>query len=113
MDKYEGHTPGPWKAVKGKSFWTKPLIFKKGTDICVAIVEIEDGFESSEANAALIADAPMLLRQNEKMLAELKRISAWATDHDEWWVECENKGGCNVDAIDNLIAETERSNPKQ
>ena len=57
LDKYEGHTTGPW-VVNNPDDYEKSLIFSVG----------ELKFVSS-ANTQLIADAPLLL-------AEVKRLTA-------------------------------------
>ena len=59
-DKYEGHTPGPWKAEYGD--YTTHVTNSDG--VVVASV----GFELDK-DGKLIADAPLLL-------AEVKRLTA-------------------------------------
>ncbi|QDP51867.1 MAG: hypothetical protein GOVbin4206_34 [Prokaryotic dsDNA virus sp.] len=81
-DKYEGHTPVPWaidvhkvgdkvSAIVIESNWTSH-------DNCV-LAEVEVENEYANADAQLIADAPLLLaevrrlrEQNEMLLEELK-----------------------------------------
>jgi hypothetical protein len=63
MGKYEGHTPGPWKAER---FY---IVGPDGEEIKLSIYP--DDTEPC-ANAKLIADAPMLAEQNERMLKQLK-----------------------------------------
>lgn len=83
MSKYEGHTPGPWKAERIPEGVLKVIsvIVTKRDYFITAIdgtethgfVAITNSAEADEANARLIADAPMLAEQNAKMLAALKR----------------------------------------
>ena len=76
-DKYEGHTPAPWRVVKPHDakatgyIWSiesateidcPPDYYTKVADICVIHNEDDDSI-----NAQLMADAPLLL-------AEVKRL---------------------------------------
>jgi hypothetical protein len=79
-DKYEGHTPAPWKhthikpnAVVYENFEISFIHTIRGEEIKIADVHLTPdqadgwGFENWKANAQLIADAPLLL-------AEVKRL---------------------------------------
>jgi len=61
-DKYEGHTEGPWES------WSD-YIMKKGNSWQEPIAEMDFNFK--EADAKLIAHAPLLL-------AEVKRLRKYA-----------------------------------
>ena len=61
MSKYEGHTEGPWVLFR------EDVIFGS-KDECVAVAF------SAGPDARLIADAPMLLKQRDILLAAMKRI---------------------------------------
>ena len=50
-DKYEGHTPGPWKRAKAQIT----------TQFCGDKIIVNTGATSWEADMHLIADAPLLL----------------------------------------------------
>lgn len=67
------HTPGPWKAVAVKS-----ALSIKAHDGCVTIANIgwmlRQNYPESEANAKLIAAAPVLLEALLQAEAELSRL---------------------------------------
>ncbi len=62
-EKYEGHTEGPWES------WSDYII-QKGKSWQEPIAEMD--FNSKEADAQLIADAPLLLEEIER-LHEIER----------------------------------------
>jgi hypothetical protein len=62
-EKYEGHTEGPWES------WSDYII-QKGNSWQEPIAEMD--FNSKEADAQLIADAPLLLEEIER-LHEIER----------------------------------------
>jgi hypothetical protein len=70
MGKYEGHTPGPWKYEK---CCDSPSCYLY--HISSGVFERATGFDITDA--ILIADAPMLAEQNERMLALLKQHLKW------------------------------------
>jgi hypothetical protein len=82
MSKYEGHTPGPWKAEKMPDNLRKMvrMVITKNDLFVTAMdgtethgfVAITNSANTGDANAKLIADAPMLAEQNEKALSRLK-----------------------------------------
>jgi hypothetical protein len=77
MDKYEGHTPGPWGIDR---IAATHVVAAGGRGICSTGAystnqEHPDKIASeNEANAHLIADAPLLLRQREELLEALNKI---------------------------------------
>tara|TARA_R110000824_G_scaffold542_3_gene3482 strand:+ start:12581 stop:12982 length:402 start_codon:yes stop_codon:yes gene_type:complete len=83
-DKYEGHTEGPWK-------WLKDSILLKGRAYATNRNAYVDSFIiggrhldgewpiDDEANAQLIADAPLLLAEVKR----LREILEWMTDSTE------------------------------
>jgi hypothetical protein len=79
MNKYEGHTPGPW-VVDNPNF---ELIAKMSGGIYHYIARCDPREFSrtnrtsaeNRANARLIADAPMLLEQRDRLLKALKILS--------------------------------------
>jgi hypothetical protein len=114
--KYEGHTPGPWK------FGGHPdadNMFIGGENEVIVMVPncnfmtSEDKTEYNKrkhANAKLIADAPMLVEQNEKMLAHIKGecvVCAFYRDNDD--IEVNINKYCTSDwcSTKDLIAEVE------
>jgi hypothetical protein len=100
-NKYEGHTPGPWQYAKsGDIFYVQSRGVRHPnadglTWHDVATLSYING--CTEGDAALIADAPELLRQRDALLAALAQIAdqpeleplAWSVDADKWpnWAE--------------------------
>jgi len=79
MKKHEGFTPGPWVACKK---YNREFVIK-ADGAKVAYVQlratshiINYANEVSQANARLIADAPNLLAENERLKEELLNLSA-------------------------------------
>ena len=71
-DKYEGHTPAPWKQAKPKD--SNPRIT---TQFCDDEIIVNTGATSWEADIQLIADAPLLLE-------EVKRLNALIHNDNNW-----------------------------
>ena len=76
---FEGHTPGPWEAserpimdreANGNPWYTHRIVPPLGHSGPVALV-------SEEANAALIAAAPALLRERDELRAALEAYVAY------------------------------------
>ena len=75
MNKYEGHTPGPWDMSLDEDIDDDVrqhiAIFSPTGDVAEA-----QGYDYEtpevRANAVLIADAPALLEENERLTAELE-----------------------------------------
>jgi hypothetical protein len=97
-DKYEGHTPAPWKhthikpnAVVYENFEISFIHTIRGEEIKIADVHLTPdqadgwGFENWKANAQLIADAPLLL-------AEVKQLREQFLAYQDFllWVEEEH-----------------------
>lgn len=87
MDDFEGHTPGPWLAGKPSSVVGWPVVAPSahGRVICnVSFVANRAGAPAvpgdgafnreSTANASLIAAAPDLLAERDRLLAEIERL---------------------------------------
>ena len=71
-DKYKGHTEGPWTNQTG-------VLYEEGVGHIQGPDAWMGGLSSIPttehiANAQLIADAPMLLEQNKRMIKRLKAI---------------------------------------
>jgi hypothetical protein len=91
LDRYEGHTPGPWRAVKslnGQQF------------ICT----LRDQWLIQTANDAtlyILADAPLLLAELRQVRAErdaLREAVAWIAEHASEFDGIEDSGTM-VDAM--------------
>lgn len=68
MEKYNGHTPGPWEVG----------VYNDGADSIGWLYRINYGEAASDcaakANAILIADAPALLAQRDKLAEALRAM---------------------------------------
>lgn len=71
MSKYEGYTPGPWNMYEMTLSGCK-IKGPNGEWICLTRTDHPRPEGEDIANAKLIADAPMLAEQNEKMLEYLR-----------------------------------------
>ena len=67
--KYEGHTPGPWLA--SKELPTGWAVITGDDDWILRVDENNKGQLMSEADARLIADAPLLLAEVERLRKQL------------------------------------------
>tara|TARA_R100000808_G_scaffold9110_1_gene25286 strand:+ start:4664 stop:5017 length:354 start_codon:yes stop_codon:yes gene_type:complete len=84
-DKYEGHTQGPWKLRGYFSSWKIYWFDKEMSDDWDNIRDFGEEYRhedfchdvgvvaSTEANAQLIADAPLLLEEIKRMREQLVR----------------------------------------
>ena len=81
-DKYEGHTPGPWKMQvedDGDGYgtiWVDPM----GRLIHDSEWATPDEWDKDLANARLIADAPMLADRVERQQQALEMMDDWFGD---------------------------------
>ena len=68
-DKYEGHTEGPWEFTDFDPLhlWGESPIISGG-----------EGYSQNEADWKLIADAPLLLAEVERLRERLIRAYDWA-----------------------------------
>ena len=97
-DKYEGHTPAPWKA---SNRWYRNGIdennlgevasFRKTWGVTLSEEPLDDGrknqigyYTMHIADAQLIADAPLLL-------AEVKRLREWVEQVVDVWENCNHE----------------------
>jgi len=79
-DKYEGHTPAPW------DWFTTPNDshighLQRHSNLTRVTAEIKSRSAEDDANAALIADAPLLLE-------EVKRLRGRLRDAEDLLVSC-------------------------
>ena len=71
-DKYEGHTEGPWKWSYSDDVAAQLLIIPNGNDgisngVCIGL---------GDADAQLIADAPLLLAEVKRLHTEFQEMLA-------------------------------------
>ena len=81
-DKYEGHTPTPWTVnvhTIGKDREITAIVIESNmtthSNCVLAEVEVENKY--AEADAQLIADAPLILQALIDERAEVKRLREW------------------------------------
>ncbi len=99
------HTPGPWE-FGGRSAFGSPLIF--GTGQLIAVLPVGDEDPRIDANAALIAAAPELLRECARASRQLKAIAAAANSLPQHYAaEIYQAMDVGWESIDKIIAKTE------
>lgn len=73
------HTPGEWEAIKQGGSILAPFMIRSGK-ICVANLIwgissiLPETYEEVEANAALIASAPQLKKENEELFEMVRQL---------------------------------------
>ena len=108
QNRYEGHTPGPWQCRDTKdhvlnSSGRNPIWGVWGPEgdaiaLCKGVVA------PNEANARLIADAPLLLEQRDALLAMLKRALPLIESEASYWHENSPRGGTGK-RLDDFVGE--------
>ena len=87
MNKYEGHTPGPWRVGDAGATVFGPPNGKPSPTI-IASVSRSMATKRKHADARLIADAPMLLAQRDALAAALDEclpiVETEAETRDDW-----------------------------
>tara|TARA_R100001198_G_C5087585_1_gene125993 strand:+ start:154 stop:510 length:357 start_codon:yes stop_codon:yes gene_type:complete len=86
-DKYEGHTPAPWtidvhKVGKDISAIVIESNMTTHSNCVLAEVEVENKY--AEADARLIADAPLLLEEVKRLREALKEANELEWQRREW-----------------------------
>jgi hypothetical protein len=71
LDRYAGHTPGPWRRVGDHSIWST-----SGAPIAAAIAT-GGRIGEKECNFILLADAPLLLAELRQVRAERDQLLNW------------------------------------
>ena len=84
-NKYEGHTPAPWTLSEEYAY----ELFVYAGDVRLAKI---DGNMMNEANAQLMADAPLLLAEVKRLRDELKFVVEMleGKPSNMEWYECRN-----------------------
>lgn len=93
------HTEGPWgsRRTRGNNHFEYSLLRSLG-GIPGQFASIEfSNSETAEANAKLIAAAPMLLAACEQAMAAATHADA------PWWMDCPDRGGIDIDALEIAI----------
>ena len=86
IDKYEGHTPGPWMMGEYKG---RPSIHA-GDETFVRSIARGGLNPSQTADHALLLDAPLLLAEVKRLHNHIRRMRHWAepkmheVHHDAW-----------------------------
>lgn len=73
--KYEGHTPGPWHETIRQPGIHHPIYCERSTG-CISHVGIDCEYDTSKANARLIAGAPLLLARCKALEEERDTLRA-------------------------------------
>jgi hypothetical protein len=89
-DKYEGHTEGPWQPLfngtadsngRASTIETQATHPPYGNKILITEIHsqpcLADPLQDCEANAQLIADAPLLLAEVKRLQKEIKVLSKY------------------------------------
>ena len=76
-DKYEGHTEGPWEVRT--HYDTTCVCYSKDDDSECSFVKIHEEHENEE-DAQLIADAPLLLAEVERLRKVMSKIGCSLCD---------------------------------
>lgn len=86
MSKYEGHTPGPFRVESvGYATSYETHMFINAGEGPIAGVWCPPGNTEQAANAALLADAPLLLRQRDALLEAAKMVlQRWTFNENQW-----------------------------
>lgn len=98
MDKVT-YTKGRWYNNGGRIESVASTYQQPVTICCVGIVNQQ--MPQDTANARLIAAAPDLLDELQKVVEVIKH------DDAPWWIGCPDKGGFDVESIEALIAKAE------
>ena len=84
--RYEGHTPGPWLADVERM--DGAIKTENGNRIiCFCNSKVGDDIAMARANSRLIAAAPDLLAENERMRELLKEIYDWTNYKNTKWAK--------------------------
>jgi hypothetical protein len=94
MNKYEGHTSGPWQRSDADK-WT--IINSGGVIICkMQPWEVIRGRIKDNADADLVADAPKLLAERDRLRKEMARylpiLESLEEEPDAWELFSEGTG---------------------
>lgn len=86
----QGFTPGPWRAHRSVGGWIDIRTDDDGTEgACAIVAKVLDDGSMSNADAALIASAPALLAENERLRGALEAYeNAWHKFKDAPTEDC-------------------------
>ena len=95
-DKYEGHTPAPWELMRSgplrddapkdlENWWVKLNEARAKTSSGEWMRNIGNSY-MTEADARLIADAPLLLEEVKRLRDELKQSNHFLRDIRDGWL---------------------------
>jgi hypothetical protein len=73
MSKYEGHTPGPWQVSHVGGTW-RHSVHSDSKSIGETANTTAEGHDEDEANARLMADAPKLLAERDRLREVLAKM---------------------------------------
>ena len=93
-DKYEGHTEGPWKAFEDDAdTWSVGKHVPHAYNV-MGICMLHPFSENKEANAKLMADAPLLLEEVKRLRKTLESVLDTHPEGDCWCIEDDNGHRC-------------------
>ncbi len=82
LERFKGHTPGPWWSESGTIHAKNPLVWTEEHHSCVHPAQVSELYwesdhtlEEQEANEELIAAAPDLLAEVERLRGALEKLS--------------------------------------
>ena len=94
IDEYNGHTPAPWRVegelTEGKEGWGQSgdsTLSIHGDGLYIGEIGADYGVHETQANARLIADAPLLLTEVKRLREETKRLRKalyWLAGDSRW-----------------------------
>jgi hypothetical protein len=73
MSKYAGHTPGPWQVSHVGGTW-RHSVHSEAKSICTTANTTAEDHDEDEANARLMADAPKLLAERDRLREALNQL---------------------------------------
>ena len=74
MKQFEGHTPGPWMISHIGKQWNHAIHTEDGIRVATTKAVEEDGHDENEADARLIAAAPDLLAECDRLRDALRNL---------------------------------------
>jgi len=89
-DKYTGHIEGPWRIVCWERQWYIEGNYEEGQEDCTAseVCQVYGTAQRKDPTTKLIADAPKLLAEVERLREVIKKIK----ELSEGWLRWDERG---------------------
>ena len=108
MSKYDGHTPEPWEFTTNRVTRHPRTVYAdpdgddiETTDICTLPEWIDAYKHEALANANLIADAPKLLRQRDRLFKALKAMDDIVQEgQGTWTIEAQREARAAIAEVE-------------